>query len=707
MKQWFSASELAGLPGISSRSKDVPRAAKRNGWQSRKRQARGGGLEYFIESLPPETQAALAQESQSPEPTVVLTESEPPQPNHETKPTNQPTTELTWQETDLIAPTNKQERVKTARMILLEAVETWCEVQGIDKKVDCQGAFATAYNAGEVRVPDWVKLTVKNVSRSTLCNWEKACKQKGIAGLRRNAPEKNTLIDSTPEMAETILKMIGQSPHLNATHIYQGLSTQFPIDALPSLPTLRRWINTWKRDNAAMFMLLANPDGYKNKFMPAFGSYSENIDHPNQLWELDSSPADVMLIDGRYNLCGVIDVYTRRTMLLVSKTSNASAIIALLRKAILEWGVPDAIKTDNGKDYVARHIRHSMKALGIDHYLCNPFSPEQKPHIERFFGTFTRDLVEMLPGYLGHSVADRKQLQGQKSFAERFGDKKWEIELDLKRFQEFCNGYCKAVYGTRKHGTTGKAPEHSAAGFPIQVIEDEQVLNLLMMPGGERSVRKKGIQIGNTYYIAPEMALYMNERVHCRFPDDLGTVYVYKDIDCSQFLFVAEAPELTGISRSAVQAESKKYEKQQKAAVRFLRRKDKDGINVAALPEQLVDQAAKNLENVRTLPGKSERYIGGAIEVAAQVVEALTEKPAPYVPSPERVAEVERQIEETYNPPVEEHPHKRYDRLLALKESGAELSEEDARFVAYYPRSGASWQSYLLIKELEMEMEAV
>lgn len=56
---WHSASELAGLPGLPSTARRVNARAKREGWQSRRRVARGGGLEYASTSLPECTQAAL------------------------------------------------------------------------------------------------------------------------------------------------------------------------------------------------------------------------------------------------------------------------------------------------------------------------------------------------------------------------------------------------------------------------------------------------------------------------------------------------------------------------------------------------------------------------------------------------------------------------------------------------------------------------
>jgi hypothetical protein len=50
----------AGFPGLTSSRRGLAAKAKREGWKSRKRQGRGGGLEYHISSLPLATQEHLS-----------------------------------------------------------------------------------------------------------------------------------------------------------------------------------------------------------------------------------------------------------------------------------------------------------------------------------------------------------------------------------------------------------------------------------------------------------------------------------------------------------------------------------------------------------------------------------------------------------------------------------------------------------------------
>ncbi len=58
MKSWFSARELAGLPGLPGTDRGIRKMAEREGWEARKKLA-GKGWEYALGSLPIEAQAAL------------------------------------------------------------------------------------------------------------------------------------------------------------------------------------------------------------------------------------------------------------------------------------------------------------------------------------------------------------------------------------------------------------------------------------------------------------------------------------------------------------------------------------------------------------------------------------------------------------------------------------------------------------------------
>jgi putative transposase len=57
-KGWFSAQELAGLPGMPGTDRGVKKSAEKNLWKSRSKE-RGKGIEYSLASFPEETQKHL------------------------------------------------------------------------------------------------------------------------------------------------------------------------------------------------------------------------------------------------------------------------------------------------------------------------------------------------------------------------------------------------------------------------------------------------------------------------------------------------------------------------------------------------------------------------------------------------------------------------------------------------------------------------
>ena len=59
---------------------------------------------------------------------------------------------------------------------------------------------------------------------------------------------------------------------------------------------------------------------------------------------------------------------SRRLKLYVSRSSSSSAVATLTRSALLDWGVPEMVVTDNGSDYVSNHIKNVFMALNIEQF---------------------------------------------------------------------------------------------------------------------------------------------------------------------------------------------------------------------------------------------------------------------------------------------------------------------------------------------------
>jgi transposase InsO family protein len=320
-------------------------------------------------------------------------------------------------------------------------------------------------------------------------------------------------VDTRPAVREFIEGMLHHAPHARAVQVSRALSARFGLgEDLPSLRTLERWLNHWRKANAELVAALVSPDKWRQKYATAFGSFSASVAYINQRWELDSSPADVLCTDGRYCLIAGVDVFTRSACIIVAKTSRATAVAALLRSMLLRFGVPTEVVTDNGAEYTAHHLTRVLDALDVTHTRCEPFEPEQKPHIERFFGTFTRDLVELLPGFIGHSVAERKAIESRRQFERRFGQKGEAVTLQLtgQQLQSFCTHWLQAIYMAKPHsGLADKTPNElvSLNTGNVKRIADERALDQLLAEApqgnGWRTVQKKGLQVEGAWFMRP------------------------------------------------------------------------------------------------------------------------------------------------------------------------------------------------------------
>jgi transposase InsO family protein len=140
-------------------------------------------------------------------------------------------------------------------------------------------------------------------------------------------------------------------------------------------------------------------------------------DAPMQLWQLDIV-GGVFLADGTE--CKVVtgvDDHSRFAVLArVVERASGRAVCDVFADALREFGVPDEVLTDNGRQFTGRFGtgRRAGEVLfdricrenGIEHRLTAPRSPTTTGKIERFHGSLRRELLD------GHGVfADVAQAQ--------------------------------------------------------------------------------------------------------------------------------------------------------------------------------------------------------------------------------------------------------------------------------------------------------
>ncbi|MBI2313542.1 MAG: transposase [Betaproteobacteria bacterium] len=716
----YSAADLAGLPGLPTTERAIQLRAKRESWPSRPRAGRGGGREYPLSALPPATRAHLAAQLASEAAKagrlegrkLALVETMTEEARFGRR--------LEGLKASVSRPANGR---LDARLAVLAAWETFRRSAGL-AVIPSQHLFADRYNRGEIEVAPWAREFVPDISAATLSRWSGAVKTQGIDALagRYGNRRGDAKIDRQPALQEFVVSMLVSHPHASSAHVMQAVRARFNgHNALdyPSPRALQRWILAWKHSHKQVFTAVTNPDAWKGKFMAAFGSQSEGIVRLNQRWELDSTPGDVMLTDGRHAVIGVIDVYPRRGKLLVAKTSKATAIATLVRHALLDWGVPETAKTDNGSDYKSHHLTRVFRGLDIDQQLCPPFQPWHKPHIERFFGTFSHDLVELLPGFIGHNVAERQAIEARASFADRLmkRDGVLEVSMTSAEFQKFCDRWCEDIYAHRIHeDLAGKTPFEAVAAWPhpVRRIDDARVLDLLLAeaPGGNglRTVGKKGIEVDGAWFIAPELGSWVGEKVRVfHDPLDLGRIVVYAPE--AEFICIAEAPERTGMDRRAVAIKTRELQKgrvqEERRALKATAKRLKTDDIVAEILAERAEAAGKLVR----LPQPMVPYTTQALEAAAEAARAAR-RPTPQAQpaSPELAATLaqveadliaprEARIEDLHDDPAR---YAHWKRLAERVAGGVGLTLAEQEFFAAFGDSPYCRH----MRQMEAEFEA-
>lgn len=565
--------------------------------------------------------------------------------------------------------------------------------------------FCDAYNSGDMHVPLAVRNhTGADLHPATLRRWRRMVKTHGPASLAGSYGNRKGTggIDSSPELRDFLLGVLVEKPHVSAKLLHGLVAARMPAQ-LPTLRTLERWLVAWKRDNAEVFMAVTNPDAWKNRYMAGFGSASEGIVRANQVWMLDSTPADLQLLDGRHSIVGVIDVATRRVKFHVSKNSTAESVCQLLRRTILEWGVPESVKMDNGRDYASQRVAGVLIGLSIEARFSTPFSPWEKPFIERVFGTFSRHALELLPGFSGHDVAQAQAIRARKSFADQLHAKNKVIEAKLTsaELQEFCDRWVRDYYQHEPHsgdGMDGLSPFQKTAQLrdAIRVVGDVRALDLLLGAGTMCTVTKKGVRLDKLRYIAPELERAMGERVLVRRDDgDMGRIVVYHE---DAFLCVAECPDVTGIDRSEVAAEAKARQRERVQDARAQLRKAGKREAHGDLAKELLDAKARNVASLAILPTDNVVHLTPHLEAASEAADQLeawergdAKKQAHDAAVKDSIVHIAREAQQA-DETGEERFKWALDALLA-----SDLNEFDARRLRIYretPEFQARWDFF-------------
>lgn len=600
----FTTSQLAEILGVTNRT------IEKKDWPYKMTPGRGRGGNkrlYFIESLPLDVQFALLEANE---------------PEHEDTP-----------DLDLEQPETLLKRWEGAPEKLKEKARAWEKIIinfeasiGGRKLEDFKSEYVPQYNAGNVflGISDETYQIIPAISASTLDKKRTKYKRHSLVGLLDSDQRGRPKPKLSQAEKEYILGLQVESPHRRPSWICKYYQNKY---GRASDKTVTRYLKKWKKQNPQLWELLKNPDGYRNKYQAAPGDASRKAKYFLHLIEIDCTPADIICTDGkRYTLMAIIDIYSRKAMCQVVPTGSSIGVLNLIRSIVTHkgWGLFDVLIHDNGNEFCSKDVRLACKLINIRRLQLPPFAPWLKGFIERFFETLSMFLEENL-GFCGHSVAERKEIEARKSFAQRMFTKGEIIECGLKRdqLQANINTWIEDFYHQDKHSALGMCPEAKAAQTtrPVRKIKDTEALKVLLAPCGERVVQKKGICFENGVYWDNELVLHIGKRVQIRRDfGDVGLIYVF-DLEM-KFVCIARDSEVEGITLEEATAARKSQRKQlreQATAAKMLAKKVGDPMG------ELIEMKRKKPGRIHA-HHKEETFENSALREAGKAVRRLTEQ---------------------------------------------------------------------------------
>jgi transposase InsO family protein len=173
----------------------------------------------------------------------------------------------------------------------------------------------------------------------------------------------------------------------------------------------------------------------------------------NHVWSYDFVSA--FTHDGRtVRMLNLIDEHTRECLAIrVERRLNSRDVIEVLAEAMIEHGIPEYIRSDNGPEFVARELRKWLAQTGTATLYIEPGSPWENGYCESF-NSKLRD--EFLNGEIFYSLKEVKVL------AER-----WRVYYNTERPHSSLGYRPPAPAAWQTEASQGHGKVESKERFPL------------------------------------------------------------------------------------------------------------------------------------------------------------------------------------------------------------------------------------------------
>lgn len=333
----------------------------------------------------------------------------------------------------------------------------------------------------------------KEYAPATIKDWLRLYKLKGIDGLypRKRSDTGNTRILSK-ELKELILELKKANPKRSAKSIYQEIIVKnFLKPSEISLSTIQRYVKN---------IDLADYECIKDRRAFEFES-------PNDCWQSDISVGPYLTINGAKHKTYIVAFLDDSSRLIVSckafETDNLIAVLKVFRDAIAKRGVPKKVFFDNGKVFRAGQMELICASLGCTLCFAEPYSPQSKGKIERWFQTL---------------------------------QKQWQHLLDTSSFNsinelnESLNQYVESQYNSAYHsGIKGKPIDKFMSNIQnLKLLSEQDIKNTFLYRVIRKVKNDATVSIDKKLYEVPTK--YIGSKINIRYdPTNDAEAYIFNE----------------------------------------------------------------------------------------------------------------------------------------------------------------------------------
>ena len=277
----------------------------------------------------------------------------------------------------------------------------------------------------------------KEYAPSTIKEWLRLYKTKGIDGLYpKNRSDKGESRKLKAEVKELVISLKKANPKRTAKSIYQEIIVTTKVKPFElSLSTVQRYIKN---------LDLSTDSNIKDR--RAF-----EFENANDCWQSDISVGPYLTINGVKHKTYIVAFLDDASRLIVSckafKSDNLLSVLEVFKDAVATRGVPKKVFFDNGKVYRSGQMELICASLGCALCFAEPYSPQSKGKIERWFQTLQKQWQQLIDtssfqsiDELNKSLNEYVELNYNRAYHNGIKDKpinKFLANIDnIKRFTE-------------------------------------------------------------------------------------------------------------------------------------------------------------------------------------------------------------------------------------------------------------------------------